>query len=1084
MKKIGLNLTALCVAVVAAAPMTAQESTGQIRGTVRDRQGNPIADATVEISGHALLQKRVLRTNEHGDYRAPLLPPGSGYSIVVRKSGFITSAANNVQVGLGQTVNNNFSLRTIGTSEVTVEIVGNSVIQDKTVVQTQQTTDSTKLEQLPITNRGLEAISQLAPGVSTNGSGYVSIRGGMALETKFLLNGTDISDNLRGQWNTRNYYVDDAIAETQVIVSPVSVRYGGTSAGLVNAITKTGGNEFSGSIRLDMNSPAWAGNRPYGPYRPYGLQDAVGSGNIQSSASDGINKSWSVFVSGPIIKDRLWFATSTKLNPPSISSARFGSTTRVLSDTYGDYPNISTWMADSGYGRYVPENYGYNPDDFPLGLGPIYGITAPFYIGPKPGEQYTLVDTNQFYDLKLTGAITPNHTITVSGSSTKQVTTNRHYGDPTTDPGTLGPQFDNFEYVSAQYAGVLNSFTTLELSYSKKKQSHGGGGDPANGHRIYAIDNNYDWWMYNNATFDRTSPDTRDITMYSATANFIDLNAGIFGRHNVEVGAEYTLRERAAANTQSPTRMSIATQGTYLDASGTQRFYLDRHNPNWVYVNDIWVDKDPDWYTWINMEFSDDRPTTTDVYALYVGDNISFGDKFNVYLGLRYDSVDFSDTYGVSKIKTTNLSPRIQVTYDVFGDQKYIAKAHWARYTATLTEGATNRFSRAGSPSSEYYTIKSGMSRPDYTLDELRFLKWDDVVNNKTMWDISPDGMLYIQSSGAASVPSPDLNAPATEELSLNFRYNSPSGSYVSITYSERTGYNLIDNRRIVSADAQVASGSELFPGYDTPVPMQFYFNNPDLHRDYKSLEIDFNGQIKNNFSIGGNYTYAILKGNGGADDSDTFFPTSSLNYYADIQETMKHPVDWYAPYGYLSNDVRHKVRIWATHVVGGKNTPRLESTLLLNYSGGTSASVTVTNQLLAQSTANELGLNNYGAYPTSYTRYFGPKGVIRGNDTFRADAKINLFIPVYKKATLFAELTVTNLFNHSVLSSLANTTLTSGAATFSDTLLRNGYTPQGLTKQPVTGVTGAYNVYGFGTYGWGNFTAGRTVLVSTGIKW
>jgi|GEM_PF-494653 len=1089
MKKIGLNLTALCVAVVAATPMTAQESTGQIRGTVRDRQGNPVADASVEISGPSLLQKRVIRTNERGEYRVPLLPPGSGYSVVVSKSGFITSAARNIQVGLGQTVSNNFSLRAISAGEATVEIVGNSAIQDKTVVQTQQTHDAAKLEQLPLTNRGIENVAQLAPGVSTNSSGYVTIRGGMALDVKWLLNGTDISDNLRAMGNSRNFFVDDAVAETQVIVSPVSVRFGGTSAGLVNAITKTGGNEFSGSIRLNMDSPSWSAFRPYGPWRPYALQDAVGSGNIQSTASDTINREWSVFVSGPIIKDRLWFATSTKLNPPSVSTNRLGSLSRTYYDTYYTTPTIGDWIEEAVDAEARPEEFGY-PNQ-PLGLGPMYGINSPFYIGSSPGLQYNRVSTNQFYDLKLTGAITPNHTITVSGSSNITTDTN-YYARTSGDPNVLTPRRNTQKYLSAQYAGVFNSFTTLELSYSQKKSELGGGKDPAGGHPIASVHDAHTFYYYNTGVFNRDTPDSRYITMYSANMNFMDLNAGAFGRHNVEVGAEYVLRERAASNIQSPTGMTICTQGTYLDASGTQRFYLARHDPladitdprdgdiPWL----MWDDKDPDWYTWVNIEFGDARPTTTNVYALYAGDNISFGDKFNVYLGFRYDSVNFADTYGTSMIKTTNLSPRIQVTYDVFGDQKYIAKAHWARYTATLTEGTTNRFSRAGSPSTEYYTLKKGYDRPDYTLDELRFLSYNDIINNKTIWDVSPEGMLYIQSSAAASVPAPDLNAPANEELSLNLRYNSPAGSYVSVTYSERTGYNLIDDRMIVSGDAQVSSGSELFPGYDTPVPMEYYFNNSDLKRDYKSLEIDFHGQIKSNFSIGGNYTYAILKGNGGTDSESSYFTTSNLNYYADIQARMNHAVDMYAPYGYLGNDVRHKARIWATHIAGGKNTPRLESTLLLNYNGGTAANVTVTNAFQARTVAQSLGLLNSGAYPNTYTRFFGPKGVIRQNDTFSADAKVNLFIPVYKRTTLFTELTITNLFNHSVLNGLATTVLTSGSTAYNDNLRRNGYTPQGLIKRAVTGMAGAYNVYGFGTYGWGDFTAGRTVRVSTGIKW
>jgi hypothetical protein len=150
-------------------------------------------------------------------------------------------------------------------------------------------------------NRNLAAIAELAPGVTDNGpnAGQVVIAGAFAYDNVFLLNGVDINDNLFGTAN--NLFIEDAIQEVQVITSGVSAEFGRFSGGVINAVTKSGGNTFFGSYRADFTNPAWrdesrfvkegiAANRP-------GIRPNRDDTTLVHMATLG----------GPIVKDRLWF---------------------------------------------------------------------------------------------------------------------------------------------------------------------------------------------------------------------------------------------------------------------------------------------------------------------------------------------------------------------------------------------------------------------------------------------------------------------------------------------------------------------------------------------------------------------------------------------------------------------------------------------------------------------------------------------------------------------------------------------------------------------------------------------------------
>ena len=122
--------------------------------------------------------------------------------------------------------------------------------------------------------RTIFGVAQLAPGLTRQHAqrGQVTIAGSFAYDNVFLIDGVDINDNLFGSAN--DLFIEDAIEETQVLTSGISAEYGRFGGGVINAVTKRGGNQFSGSFRANFTNPSWRDETPRrGPSRASERQD-------------------------------------------------------------------------------------------------------------------------------------------------------------------------------------------------------------------------------------------------------------------------------------------------------------------------------------------------------------------------------------------------------------------------------------------------------------------------------------------------------------------------------------------------------------------------------------------------------------------------------------------------------------------------------------------------------------------------------------------------------------------------------------------------------------------------------------------
>jgi len=295
---------ALLVALVLSAGAAAQGiQTGIIQGTVRDSEGLVLPGATVTVTSPALQGARAAETDANGVYILRGLPPGE-YQVSIELSGFAPVERTTV-VELGRPSEVTAALAVAGIAEaITVTADPPSIVTD-TAGGANYTYEM--IDRMP-TPRTLSGIAALAPGLTENtpNAGQVTISGGFAYDNVFLIDGVDVNDNLFGTAN--NLFIEDAIEETQVLTSGISAEYGRFSGGVINAVSKSGGNRFAGTFRTNLTNTAWRTENP--------LEREQGT-----TRPDNLNQTYEGTLGGPIIRDALWFfgagrwADTTTSNP-------------------------------------------------------------------------------------------------------------------------------------------------------------------------------------------------------------------------------------------------------------------------------------------------------------------------------------------------------------------------------------------------------------------------------------------------------------------------------------------------------------------------------------------------------------------------------------------------------------------------------------------------------------------------------------------------------------------------------------------------------------------------------------------------
>jgi outer membrane receptor protein involved in Fe transport len=324
-------LMLLVTLLVTSLAVSAQTSRGNVSGTVTDPTGAVIAGATVTLTNIQTTVERTTVTNDEGFYRFDAVDPGQ-YSVKFTSSGFGEVVKTGVPVLASQTAEVNTGLAP-GGQQVTVDVTAEStaLLQTEAPVRGGNI-ETRRVTELPYASRNPVSLALTLPGVSSNraGSGASTfvVNGARGRSNNFLIDGTENNDiSVAGQgFQITN---PDAVQEVSIQTGNYDAEFGRAGGGIINTITKSGTNDFHGTVSFlydtqqddaltsgqsrDPNNiaPKSAGGR--GGHPPSGTE-YIPSGTIGGPVKlPGYNGRNRTFFFGAYQEDRLRSAASSQI---------------------------------------------------------------------------------------------------------------------------------------------------------------------------------------------------------------------------------------------------------------------------------------------------------------------------------------------------------------------------------------------------------------------------------------------------------------------------------------------------------------------------------------------------------------------------------------------------------------------------------------------------------------------------------------------------------------------------------------------------------------------------------------------------
>jgi len=358
---------------------SAQNITASVRGTAMDEQGAAIAGANVTITDADTGYSRSDKSDKDGIYNFPSLPIGR-YTLTVTMEGFKTFEEKGILLHVNDSLTLDARLR-IGARTETVEVAANTTQVELTNAELSGTIAGAQITELPLNGRSFAQLMTLVPGVAQdNGFAYnqkgltggadLSISGGASNANTFLVDGANNVDV--GSGRTLLVYPSiDSIEEFKVERNSYGAQFGGNSGGQVTIVTKSGTNQFHGSVYyfgrndvLDANNANLKANNPGAPTPKLRRND------------------FGFTVGGPIKKDKIFFFWSQEWNRQITGRVNSGRVPTPLERT-GDFSDQANDAASNSFDS--------NGVQTTIGCLPVAGLTDP---GNGAGGAFTASPNN------------------------------------------------------------------------------------------------------------------------------------------------------------------------------------------------------------------------------------------------------------------------------------------------------------------------------------------------------------------------------------------------------------------------------------------------------------------------------------------------------------------------------------------------------------------------------------------------------------------------------------------------------------------------------------------------------------------
>jgi hypothetical protein len=828
----------VAVTLLAALPTFAQEQRAAIEGVVKDAQGGALVGATVVAKNAAGFATEAI-TDANGAYRFASLPPGR-YELTANLTGFAPAKVENVNLALGQLLTISLTLSVGGVSE-TVQVVGESPLVD--VKQSQRATNIREefIEKLP-QGRDFTSLATQAPGANFEKRlGGLSIDGSSAAENKYVIDGVETNDLRDG--TSAKELVPDFIEEVQVKSSGYAAEYSGALGGVVNVITKSGTNNFKGSVwgyysgdalgyaRGNLG-PAFGGTTALTPAYADGRQSLrrnLVDSNVAEYVTyddDSVNQFEPGFsLGGPLSKDKVWFFLAYNPSLRSIErSVRLAADGSTVSQTQDRTAHMLTSNITAQLGSKTRARLAYNNS-----YTKIDGLLPALDGSDAAGSSYDIVQ--KFPNWSLSGNLdyTPSSDFLVSVRGGYFFQDNSEEGRP---------QGNRYTFVTSNVgmAGVPAEFQRVT-----------GFADPATSN-----------FEVRKEEFTRLNLQT-DATWF--------FRAG--GQHTFKVGAQFDRLGNDVDTGETGHRVQLLWNRALSGQRGLYGYYQVRsYGPDFP-----------------KLGFTTRGSVTSNNVGLFIQDAWTIANKLTINVGLRTENehIPNYNTAGEFPQETVadfsfgdKLAPRVGFAYDVKGDGRWKVYGSWGKFY-DIVKLELPRGSFGGDHWLEYY----------YALDTPN---WPSLATSPNC-PPACDGRLLrgpVDFRHASfEYLEPDLQPYELQEATFGIEHELTPKVSLALRYVHKQIDVAIEDVGSLDAD-----GNEIYvignPGFGlSSIAHQFADGRtvpfPKGTRDYDAVEASVYKRMADNWSLRVSYLWSRLYGNytglGQGDENGRISPNVGRNF-------------------------------------------------------------------------------------------------------------------------------------------------------------------------------------------------------------
>jgi hypothetical protein len=581
-------LTVIAVCLLVAAAAFGQAGTTSIHGVVSDKSGATVAAARVTIDNPEQNLSRSADSGSGGEFDFVGLQPGT-YVLTVEASGFRKFERKGVQLLVNVPTTVNVALE-IGSSQQTVEVSAATETLNTTDASLGNAFSENQVKQLPLEGRNVPDLLSLQPGVAYTGnrsdvpdfdtrSGAVN--GARSDQSNVTVDGIGANDEGGKAFTSVLPVTLDSVQEFRVTTSNYNADQGGSSGAQVSLVTKSGTNNFHGSLYEYHRNTYTSAN----DYFVKAAQIDAGEPNTPPKL---IRNIFGGSLGGPIVKDRLYFFTNYEgTRRVEATSQTDQVPSLAMRDGIIQYPCDSGFSCPGGTVTGLSgKSYPVSAGNMALGPAALAGLD-PLHIGPNApvvqylntwptpncnavgdGLNYTcfnfsapITDTENVYIAKMDYNITKNgkHRLSVSGALQNE----NHAFAPflPTDP----PSQDVVNYskgLIGSYNAVISNTLVNNFRYGFVRQSVG------------SIGNSDQDWVFFRGLNDQTGAVTRSTAFQRPTHNFVDDVSWTHGKHTFQFGTQIAIIREPRLSTGSSFSQASAN-ASWVDTAG----YAGRGSP-------------------------------------------------------------------------------------------------------------------------------------------------------------------------------------------------------------------------------------------------------------------------------------------------------------------------------------------------------------------------------------------------------------------------------------------------------------------------------------------------------------------------